>query len=128
MFELTIKEKVYQFNFGFGFIRELDPKVKKEVEGVKGKVQDMGVQFAIAGLIDGDVNDLINVLDAANKSFEPRITRKELEEHIENEETDIDELFKNVMDFLESANCTKRTVAKVKELIEEQKAKQAAEI
>ena len=32
MFELTINEKVYQFNFGFGFMREIDPKITKKIE------------------------------------------------------------------------------------------------
>lgn len=122
MFELTINEKVYSFNFNFGFMREIDPKITKEIDGVKGKVQNMGLQYAIAGIMDGDVYELVNVLEAANKSFDPRITRKELEEHIESGNTDIDELFKKVLDFLENANCTKQTVANLKKAIEEAKA------
>lgn len=127
MFELTINEKVYSFNFGFGFMREIDPKITKEIDGVKGKVQNMGLQYAIAGIMDGDVYDLVNVLEAANKGFEPRITRKELEAHIENSGTNVDELFKDVLDFLENANCTKKTVANLKKAIEEAKAKENAE-
>lgn len=126
MFELTINDKVYSFNFGFGFMRELDPKVKKEVEGVKGKTQDVGVQFAIASIMDGDLNELVNVLDAANKGNDPRITRKEIESYIENEDTDIDNLFADVLGFLERANCTKKIVANLKEIIEKEKAKAAA--
>ena len=123
MFEITINDKVYSFNFGFGFMREVDPKVTKEIDGVKGKVQNMGVQYAIAGILDGDVYELINVLDAANKSFDPRITRKELEEYIENEDTDIDRLFADVVGFFERANCTKKIIANLKEMIEKEKAK-----
>ena len=126
MFELTINDKVYSFNFGFGFMRELDPKITKKVEGVSGKVQNMGVQFAIAGIIDGDVCDLIAVLDAANKGCDPRITRKELEEYIEKESTDIDRLFEDVLGFFESANCTKKIIANLRKTIEEEKAKAAA--
>lgn len=121
MFELTINEKVYQFNFGFGFMREIDPKVTKKIEDINGKVQNMGLQFAIAGIIDGDVNELANVLEAANKGYEPRITRKEIEEFIEN--TDIDTLFEKVLDFLKTANCTKKTFANLEKAIEDEKAK-----
>ena len=55
MFELTINNTVYEFNFGMGFMRELDPTVTKPIDGIKGKVQNLGVQYAIAGIIDGDV-------------------------------------------------------------------------
>lgn len=123
MFELTINEKVYQFNFGFGFMREIDPKITKKIEDVNGKVQNMGLQFAIAGIIDGDVNDLANVLEAANKGYEPRIARKEIEEFIENSDTDLDTLFEKVLDFLRTANCTKKTVANLEKAIENEKAK-----
>lgn len=126
MFELTINDKVYSFNFGFGFMRELDPKVTKKIDGVNGKVQEMGVQYAIAGILDGNVYELINVLIAANKGCDPRITSAELEAYIEKEDTDIDHLFADVLDFLERANCTKKTVANLKEMIENEKAKAAA--
>lgn len=126
MFELTINEKVYQFNFGFGFMREIDPKITKKIEDVNGKVQNMGLQFAIAGILDGDVNELAEVLEAANKGYEPRITRKEIEEFIENSNTDLDKLLADVLDFLRTANCTKKTVAKLEEMLEEEKAKAKA--
>ena len=125
MFELTINDKVYSFNFGFGFMRELDPKITKEIDGVKGKTQDMGVQYAIAGILDGDMYELINVLDAGNKGLDPRITRKELEAYIEKEDTDIDRLFEDVLGFLKRANCTKKKVAALEEMIEKEKAKAA---
>ena len=123
MFELTINGKVYSFNFGFGFMREIDPKVTKKIDDVNGKTQNMGVQFAVAGIIDGDVYELVNVLEAANKGCDPRITRKELEEFIENSDTDIDTIFSDVLGFLKTANCTKKTVANLEKAIENEKAK-----
>lgn len=125
MFELTINDKNYKFNFGFGFMRELDPKVTKKIDGVNGGVKNMGVQFAVAGVIDGDVNDLVDVLIAANKTFEPRLTRTEIEAHIESDNTDLERLFADVLGFLKSANCTKNTVASLEKNIEAQKAKAA---
>ena len=127
MFELTINEKVYQFNFGIGFRREVDPKVTRKIDGVSGKVENLGLQFAIAGVMDGDVEDIVNVLDAANKGYEPRITRKEIEAFIDSEDTDLDALCEKLIGFFENANATKKIVARLQEMAEEQKAKKAAE-
>ena len=127
MFELTINEKVYQFNFGIGFRRELDPKITRKIDGVNGKVEQLGLQMVIAGVMDGDVEDIITVLDAANKGFEPRISRKEIENYIENEDTDLDALCEKLIGFFERANCTKKTVQNLKKMLEEQKAKKEAE-
>lgn len=127
MFELTINENVYQFNFGIGFRRELDPKITRKIDGVSGKVEHLGVQFAIAGVMDGDIEDIINVLDVANKGCNPRITRKAIEEYLENPETDIDALCDTLLDFFGNANATKKTVARIQESIAEQKAKKEAE-
>ena len=127
MFELTINEKVYPVNFGFGFRREIDPKVTRKIDGVNGKVENLGLQTAIAGVMDGDVEEIVNVIDAANKGCEPRITRKELEEYLENESTDLDALCEKLLDFFGRANCTKKTVEMLNKMIAEQKAKQAAE-
>jgi len=127
MFELTINEKVYQFNFGFGFRREIDPKVTRKIDGVNGKVENLGLQTAIAGVMDGDVDEIVNVLEAANKGFEPRITRKEIEDYLENENTNLDDLIEKLISFFERANCTKKIAERLKEMIEEQKAKKEAE-
>lgn len=126
MFELTINEKVYQFKFGMGFLRELDPTVTKPVEGVKGKEQHLGVQYAVAGIIDGDVMALCDVLVRANKSFEPRVTQKEIEAYIEDDNTDIDALFADVLGFLKNANATKKITLTLLEAVENEKAKAAA--
>lgn len=128
MFELTINGKVYQFNFGFGFLRDLDPTITRKIDGVTGKVEKLGVQFAIAGIIDGDVEDLVNVLDFGNKhSGGERISRSDIEKYLESPETNVEELFEKVLDFLEGANCTKKTVANLQKAVEEQKAKAEAE-
>ncbi|MBO5789543.1 MAG: tail assembly chaperone [Clostridia bacterium] len=123
MFELTINGKVYSFKFGMGFLRELDPTVTKPVEGVKGKEQHLGVQYAVAGIIDGDVVTLADVLVRANKGFDPRVTQKEIESYIEDENTDIDALFADVLGFLRNANATKKITANLLEAVEAEKAK-----
>lgn len=126
MFELTINNEVYQFNFGMGFMRELDPTVTKPIDGVKGKVQNLGVQYAIAGIIDGDVEALGDVLIRANKGFTPRLTQKEVDAFIECEDTNLDEIFEAVLGFLKSANVTKKVTLNLLETVEKEKAKAEA--
>lgn len=120
MYELTIGGQVYPFKFGIGFMREIDQKQKKTENGI---TKNIGLQMSIAGVIDGDIEDLINILDIANKTEEPRITRSVIEAHIENDDTDIDALFKEVLDFLKRANVTKKKTAQLLEMLEEQKKK-----
>ena len=128
MFELTINETVYQFNFGMGFLREIDPTVTKPIDdGVKGKVQNLGLRYAIGALIDNDPEMLVEVLAIANEGNTPRLTRKEIESHIENEDTDLDALFEEVLGFLKTANVTKKTTLTMLEMAEAEKAKAAAQ-
>lgn len=108
MLELTINDKVYGFKFGLGFVREINKKMTKPMEGVPGEVQEVGLQYYIGCMFDEDPVALAELLDIANKTETPRITKKEIDEFIENEDTDIDELFKQVRDFLEVANATKK--------------------
>lgn len=126
MFELTINGTNYPFNFGFGFLREVDKKVTVPVEGMKGITQNMGLRFIMARLIDGDVEAIVEVLDIANKGCDPRLTKNVLEAFIEDEGTDIDEVFETVMGFLKKANATKKAAADVLGLAEKEKAKREA--
>lgn len=126
MFEMTINNTVYEFNFGMGFMRELDPTVTKPIDGVKGKVQNLGVQYAIAGIIDGDVEALGDVLIRGNKGFNPRLTQKDVDAFIEDADTNLDEVFETVLGFLKTANVTKKITMTLLETIEKEKAKAAA--
>ena len=63
MMELTINGQVYQFNFGMGFLREANKTIsEKNDAGVK---KDVGVTYMIAGIMDGEPEDLVNALDLA---------------------------------------------------------------
>lgn len=123
MFELTIKDNVYQFNFGMGFLREINKKVGTPVDGLPDVKKNIGLQYYIASVIDGDLEALIEVLEVANKSQNPRVTRALLDAYIDDENTDIDSLFESVMDFLQKANATKKTTVALLAAIEEQKQK-----
>ena len=123
MFELTINGAVYSFKFGMGFMRELNKLVRKPVDGLNIE-QNMGLQYYVAGVIDGDLETLVDVLFIANKTENPRVTKALLDAYIEAEDTDIDKLFEDVLDFLRNANATKKTTLSL--LKEVEKAKQAA--
>ena len=123
MFELTINEKVYQFHFGMGFMREINKRVGTPVDGLPDVKKNIGLQYYVAGVIDGDIEALVDVLDIANKKQTPRVTRDQLDAFIDDESTDIDALFEGVMDFLKKANATKKTVMGLLEMVEQEKAK-----
>lgn len=122
MFELNINGTVYEFHFGMGFMREINKKVGTPVDGLPDVKKNIGLQYMIAGVIDGDLEALVDVLELANKGKSPRVTRALLDEYIDNEETDIDELFESVMDFLKKANATKKTVENLLKEIEKAQA------
>lgn len=125
MLELTIDNKVYEFNFGMGFMREINKSQKTPIEGWKNVEKNVGLQYNIAGIIDGDVEALSEVLDAANKGRDPRITRKQIDEYIDSEDTDIDGLFEKVLDFLKLSNATRKVTMNLLEMVEKQKAEAA---
>ena len=118
MFELTIENEVYQFNAGMGFVKEINKTVQIPVDGAPSVKQNAGVRYKIGQLLDGDVEALVDVLDVANKGQNVRATRTLLEKYIEDESTDIDKLFEDVLDFLSNANCTKKAVRELREVAE----------
>lgn len=127
MMELTISGQVYQFNFGMGFLRDANKTVSEKINNATDKKKDVGATYMIAGIMDGDPEDLVNALDLANKGHNPRVTRALLDSYIEDPNTDIDQLFEDTLDFLERANATRKLVERLKKRIEEAKAKAKAE-
>lgn len=122
--ELEINEKVYAFKAGFAFIREVDPLRKQKRNGIE---ENVGLNVLIGGLLDKNADDLLTALIAMNKGQEPRVTKKELEEYIE-EYDDIESLFGQVIDFLSDANCTKAKTLQLAELYQEMQKKQRADL
>ena len=117
MMELTINGQVYQFKFGMGFLREANKTVTEtNASGVK---KNSGASYMIAGIYDGNVEDLVNTLDLANKGLEPRVTKALLDSFIDDPKTDIDQLFEDTLDFLKKANATRKTVMAIEKRIEE---------
>lgn len=121
MFEITINDKVYSFSFGIGFVREIN---KRNTQTVNGITKDVGLQFAIASVIDRDLLDIVDILLVANKAAGgERISSKTLDAYIDDESTDVDALCAEILDFFEHSNAVKPTLVKVKELIAAQQEK-----
>lgn len=108
MFELEMNGQVYQFNFGMGFLREINKTTTVPVKDIPGKLTNMGMQYAFAELLDGNVETLCDVLYIANKSQSPRLTKTDIDTYIDDEGTNIDALFDQVIDFLKNTNATKK--------------------
>lgn len=124
MFELTIKDNVYQFNFGMGFMREMNKRVCTPVDGLKDVKQNIGLRFCVLSIINKDIEALVDALEVANKGMNPRVTRQLLDAHIDDDATDVEKLFDEVLDFLKNANATKMATMAVLEEVEKQKANQ----
>lgn len=125
MFELTINGQVYEFNFGMGFMREVNKRIGRPVDGLPNVKKNVGLQWMIGSVIDGDVEELVELLEVANKGQNPRITKAALDKYIDTECEDIDKLFDDVLGFLKTANATKKTVEMLLAEVEKQKADQA---
>ena len=123
MYELTIKGQVYQFNFGMGFLREINKLYGTPVDGIPDAKKNVGLRFVLAGLFDGDLEDLTKILLAANKAQTPRLSQENLDYYIDNECVDIDALFTEVIDFLKSVNATKKTMVELQKMADEETAK-----
>ena len=119
MFELVIKDIVYPLNFGMGFVRKLDKSVNIPVDGLPGVKKDIGLTYAIMSLLDNDIVMLSKVIDIANEGQNPRLTQAAIDAYLEDEGTDIEELFNKILGFFKSANCTKRTAARVDAALKE---------
>ena len=108
--ELVINGKTYEFNFGMGFIRQIDPKHTQTTSGV---TQNIGLLVEMAKVIDGDLIALYECLRMANKGFTPRIEQADFDRWVEDADTDIEEVFRTVESFFANNNCCKTAYRKL---------------
>ena len=108
--ELTINDKVYSFKAGIGFMTKANKTQFVVNEGIR---VDVGLTFMLGNIMDGDVLALRDAL-VLMADGNPKATESVINGYIEDENTDIDALFEQVLTFFESANCTKKTVQKLK--------------
>ncbi|MGN9152763.1 tail assembly chaperone [Bariatricus sp. HCP3S3_E12] len=126
MYELEMNGQMVKFNFGMGFLREINKTVTVPVDGMKDMKQNVGLRYTVGRLNDYDVEALVEVLFMANKGCDPRITMDGLDAFINDENTDIDEVFEKTLGFLKKANATKNATLDVLNAIEKEKAKREA--
>lgn len=117
---LEINGTQYPINFGIGFLKTINRQKQTQVANMDGVKKNIGLLYSAASIMDGDVEELINVILLGNQTEQPRLERKTLETYIDEPETDIDGLFDTVMDFLSSANACKRVIRELKEQVDEQ--------
>lgn len=120
MEELVINGQTYEFKFGIGFLRDMNKMIAVPVKEVPGMKKDVGFNYYTAEMLGGDVEALVMILNAANKGQNPRITSAALEAYVEDPDTDIDELFDKVKDFLLGANVTKKATKFLVEQVEKE--------
>ena len=121
--ELEINGEVYAFKAGFAFIREAEPLKKQKQNGTE---QNVGLNYILGALYDGDADVLLTTLDLMNKGQNPRISRAKLEAFIEDCD-DIENLFKSILDFLQSANCTRTKARRFLQMVQEMEERQKQE-
>lgn len=115
MFELTINEQVYQFNPGMRFLRNINQTAYRRYDN--GMQEEAGLAKAVASLIDGNLDALVDMLFMANEGQNPRVTKMLLDSYIEDAATDIDSLVEEWLDFLKQSNATKKIVAPMMEAV-----------
>ena len=120
MYDIEINGTSYPVKFGMNFIREINQRVTVPMDAWGGKEENVGLNYSIAKLMDWDLEALQQILFVANKTETPKLNISILNDWFEDENTDIDEVFKRVTDFLSEANCTKKTYRTVKKAVEEQ--------
>lgn len=109
---ITINGKDYEFKAGMRFIRDINSRVQQKTNGV---TENIGFEVRLLQVQQGDPEALVDILLAANKDFEPRLTAKELETYIEEECEDIEVLFDQTIDFLSRSSCCRVRVKKILE-------------
>ena len=121
-FEIEMNGKMYAFNFGMGFLKAINARATEKVPNSNYTV-NVGAKYLMAQVMSDDVQALCDVLMIANKGEDPRLTQKELEAYIEDEATDIEALFAQVVDFFGKTNATKMIYKELKELTDENEKK-----
>ena len=107
-FEIEMNGTMYAFNFGMGFLKTINSRATEKVPNSNYSV-NVGAKYLMAQVIDRDIEALAEVLMTANAGMTPRLKQKDLYDFLEDEDTDIDEVFDPVIDFFGKANVTKPT-------------------
>lgn len=117
MYTREINGKIYEFKFGIGFVRDIDKT--QTTKGDDGNQQKVGLVYAIAGLMDGDFEKLIDCLMLGNKyAAGERLERKTIEEWLESDGVYLEQEYRDLLDFFETSNFTRRKMTDLKETLQ----------
>lgn len=122
MADIIINGTSYPLKFGMRFLREVNKRNTVPVEGMKGVMENVGMKWMVAELMDNSTEALADAIFTANKTESPRLTMPEIDEFLDSEDTDIDGVFCDVLGFLGSANATKRLVQYMEKMVAKKKA------
>jgi len=104
---IEIKGQEIPLIFGMNFLRAANKTMTQQDDlGVK---QNVGLSYLLSGVYDGDIEDLETVILLANAGQDPTVTRNTLDAWIEDPQTDITEVFAQVIGFLSRANVSRLT-------------------
>lgn len=115
---IEIDGKEYRLNFGIKFIKLMDDLHHSSQAGMN---VGMGLNQATISIMSQNVIGLAEILECATWINPNRPTMDQIYAFLENENTDIDKLFKDVEKELKTSNVTKGTVKNLEKTI---KAKQ----
>ncbi len=121
MMELEIKGKTYGFKFGFGFLKKINAEYKSMAE--MGVMLPVGFKYVVSLLIDGQFDALVKILMAANATETPRLKEHDLEDYLDDEDTDVFALRDEVLDFLSQSNACKDLMNQINTALQEAKKK-----
>lgn len=108
--QLTINGKEYELNFGVRFVREMDKNLGAVMHGINF---GMGVAKALAGLNAYDAAVLADTIYSATVASKKRPSANEVDDFIDSN-SDLDSLFKQVKDEMNSANAVKAIAKNMK--------------
>lgn len=108
--ELIINENVYNFRFGIGFVRYLDGKASVKQDGV---IFGVGLETLLPNLLSKNTVTLVDCLIAANRTEKITVTQDILDKYIDDDSTDIDQVFEDVIEELKKSNASKLKTAKI---------------
>ncbi len=116
MYTREINGKLCEFNFGLGFVRDIDKQ--KLVDGDDKQKHKMGLTYAIAGLMDCDFEKLIDCLVIGSK-YAPgeTLSREEIEKWMDSEGFDLEKECEDLVDFFGKCSFTRKKTEDLKQAV-----------
>ncbi|HJA24231.1 MAG TPA: tail assembly chaperone [Candidatus Limosilactobacillus intestinavium] len=112
--QIKIKNKNYDLNFGVRFVRELDKLAGMKVKqnGIEQSF-GMGITMTMPSLRQYDPATLATVLYCATWDNAKRPSLNDIDDFIDDSDTDLIKLFDNVLTEMNKANAVKVVVSKM---------------